>query len=105
MSAPEPVLELTVFPDVNAFRAASFRWTLDELEERLRNVTKYRDKDSCPLLKLARFGDKRTEKKSLRNDQNVIEITGIEGDYDSEVVDLGEAQTMLADARITAVLY
>ena len=72
---------------------------------RLRNVQKYPDKDSCPLIKLARFGDKRSDKKSLRHDPNVIEITGIEGDYDGEVIDLGEAQTMIADARLTAVLY
>lgn len=62
-------------------------------------------KADLPWLKLASFGAKRTDKGSLRNDGNVIEITGIEADYDGESITLERARQVLAQADVAAVLY
>ena len=55
--------------------------TCRELAERIRKTTQ-RSKDRLPWLKLARFGDAKTDKGSLRHDANVRAITGIEADYE-----------------------
>lgn len=62
-------------------------------------------KDSLPLFKLARFGSSATEKGSLRNNANVLAVTGCEADYDGEQMSLEEARDRLQQANITAVLY
>jgi hypothetical protein len=81
--------------------------TWNELVEWLR-VPKhiYKSKEACPLLKLATFGDKRRDSNgSFRNDANVVEIFGVEGDYDDEKVSPAEALARLAKAGIRAVVY
>ena len=96
---------VTVFPDTSGETAREFQWRVDELAERLRQAQRYPDKDSCPLLKLARFGVTRTGKNSLRHDGNVIEISGIEADYDGEKLSFSDAQALIARAGVSAVLY
>lgn len=98
-------LTLTIFRDVGARRAEEQEWSFEELTERLRKANTYADKASCPLIKLARFGDQRTEKGSLRHDGNVLEIHGVEADYDGEKVSTAEAQMMLHEHNISAILY
>ncbi|APR03798.1 phage/plasmid primase, P4 family [Thauera chlorobenzoica] len=61
-------------------------------------------KDQAPLIKFARFGSDRTTKGSLRHDDNVIEVTGIEGDYDDEVIPPDEAIARLERAGIRALV-
>ncbi len=63
-----------------------------------------RAKKSAPLIKLARFGDIKTDKGSLRHDENVIEITGIEADYDAEIVTPENGLALLEAAGIRAVI-
>jgi hypothetical protein len=48
-------------------------------------------KDALPWIKLARFGDRRSDKGSLRHDANVLEIEGVEADYDAGRMALEEA--------------
>jgi hypothetical protein len=48
-------------------------------------------KEGLPLIKLATFGSLRTRKGSLRNDENVLAVYGVEVDYDGEVVPFAEA--------------
>lgn len=62
------------------------------------------DKNSAPLIKLAKFGDARTVKGSLRHDANVEAITGIEGDYDGGEVPPEEALHRLEKYHIKAVI-
>ena len=62
-------------------------------------------KDGLPLIKLARFGDKPTRKGSYRHDANMVEVWGVEGDYDGGEVTLDQAAAMLRAAGITAYLY
>jgi hypothetical protein len=62
-------------------------------------------KDDLPLFKLALFGEARTAKGCLRHDANVVEVTGVEGDYDGENMTMIEAYEVLAAAGIEALLY
>jgi hypothetical protein len=62
-------------------------------------------KDKLPLLKLATFGDLRTPKSSLRSNDNMQTITGIEVDYDAERVTFEDACAILAEAGVLALAY
>lgn len=61
-------------------------------------------KKTAPLIKLAIFGDKMTDKDSLRHNKNVLSIVGVEGDYDAGVVSPADALKMLESAGIRAVI-
>jgi hypothetical protein len=62
-------------------------------------------KSELPLFKMARFGDKRTAKGSLRHDANVLAISGIECDYDAGCFSFHDATNALQDARIFSIVY
>jgi hypothetical protein len=62
-------------------------------------------KDDTPWLKLARFGNKRTDKNCLRHDDNVTEISGIEVDYDDEVISFDDAIETMRKADVRCLLY
>jgi hypothetical protein len=105
---PEPSHQIafTLFPDVYAKHASLNQWEWAKLVDMLKTTHKqHASKQACPLIKLARFGDLKTDTGSLRHDSNVIEITGLEGDYDGGQIELGEAQRRLHDAGIEAALY
>ena len=63
------------------------------------------EKARLPWLKLARFGNARSEKGSLRNDRNVIAVCGIEADYDGEKIMFAEAVEILQNAGVEAIVY
>jgi hypothetical protein len=98
-------IRVTLFRDVGASKLQAFDWSFDELADKLNQATVYPTKADCPLIKLATFGEARSDKGSLRHDANVIEITGIEADYDGEKVTLAEAQMLLYEQGIAAILY
>lgn len=76
-----------------------------DLLKKLQTSGPHISKESCPWVKLARFGEQRTAKGSLRHDENVQEIYGIEGDYDGEQVQPEQAVALLEAAQIRAVVY
>jgi len=99
-------MHVTVFADkggsrINAARQMSF----EEIERVIRNAPAKPEKEDLPLLKLATFGETRTEKGCLRNDANVVDVSGIEGDYDGEHVSIQHAAKVLSSAGLGAVLY
>src|SRR4051812_6849979 len=96
---------VTIFPNVGGTTLKRHDWSVDELVGHLRNAVPYLKKSDCPLVKLATFGEMRSEHGSLRHDRNVIEIHGIEGDYDGGQVSLADAQMMLFENSVQAVLY
>lgn len=98
-------ITFTLFPDVGAQTKTEYRVSWDGLAAHVRSPGEFAVKAKCPLIKLARFGERRSEKNSLRHDANMIEITGIEGDYDGERLSVGEATMLLADADVEAVIY
>jgi Family of unknown function (DUF5906) len=62
-------------------------------------------KAKLPWLKLARFGDKRSKKDSLRHDDNVVDITGIEADYDREEMSFAAAVAKAKQIGIKCIVY
>ncbi len=86
---------------VNAAR----EMTLAELERVLQKPKPAAQKELLPLLKLAKFGELRTKKKSLRHDENVQAIYGMEGDYDAGLIPMGHAAEILSAAGLEALLY
>jgi len=62
-------------------------------------------KDDLPWLKLARFGDQRSGKGSLRHDGNLLAITGIEADYDGEELSFEAAVEIATKADLLCLLY
>lgn len=105
---------MTEFPDTSAQSMTLHSTTWPELVKRLQHPHEFPSKDALPLLKLATFGNVRTPARyvdgkrkgnSLRHDPNVIDVTGIEGDYDGEQVALEEAVRRLEQAQICALVY
>jgi hypothetical protein len=109
------VLRYTVFPNTSGQSLAQHTATWPDLFEMLRAPKEWRSKEAMPLIKLATFGgvrspvwldkDGKKHGDSLRHDANVIEITGIEGDYDGEKVTIAEAVARLQRYRIRALVY
>jgi hypothetical protein len=78
--------------------------SVDDLASRIHNASAA-CKDELPWVKLARFGNQRSRHNSLRNNDNVIAITGLEADYDGGKVSLDQAKEILADAGIETIVY
>jgi hypothetical protein len=87
MSAPDLPIAVAFFPNYAAATKTEEYLTLSDLAECIRH-TSASGKDALPWLKLARLGDTRTGKGSLRHDANMQATSGIEGDYDAKRVTL-----------------
>jgi hypothetical protein len=72
----------TVFENLASQSKDEHTLSLSELEKYLVTAGPFESKHQCPLFKLARFGDIRTDKNSLRHNDNVLSINGVECDYD-----------------------
>ena len=81
---------VTLFENYAAKTKREEKLTLDELVMLIR-ISTAPTKDAAPWLKLARFGDQRSDKGSLRHDANLRAITGIEADYDRDAVGFYQA--------------
>ena len=96
---------ISIFQDVFG-KDRKTHWVIwDDVEELLSDTCVYINKSACPLIKLAVFSDKRTKKGSLRSDENLLEIYGIEGDYDAGQVTLTEAAAKLEEQGVEACFY
>jgi hypothetical protein len=95
---------VTFFNDAAARTKRLEMYSMRSLATRINAVTAAR-KASLPWLKLARFGDLRSDKGSLRYDANVIAISGIEADYDNGAVTVDEACEPLIKQGVAAVVY
>jgi hypothetical protein len=97
-------LWVTFFDDVDATSCVGKEIDLEELAELIAN-TSAPNKASLPLLKLARFGSKRTSTNSLRHDGNVLTISGLEANYNGETMPFSEAVDRLEAADIAFFAY
>ena len=97
-------LRITFFESASAQAKLEAEVSLRALIPRLTDTTAP-NKAALPWLKLASFGNARSPRGSLRHDANVIEIHGIEADYDGEQITLDRARTILASANLAAILY
>jgi hypothetical protein len=97
-------LKVTFFTSKAATTKREETVSLKQLVERLIN-TKAATKEALPWLKLAAFGDQRSAGDSLRNNANVLQIHGVEADYDGEQITVDRARAIIQNARLAAVLY
>ncbi|MBV8521709.1 MAG: recombinase family protein, partial [Acetobacteraceae bacterium] len=97
-------LVVTLFYDASANEKRELPVTPRELADLIRIQTAP-EKVSLPWLKLAVFGESRTEKNSLRHDANVKAITGIEVDYDGGEITFEAAHELLEKQGIAAIVY
>jgi hypothetical protein len=102
--ATTPKVHVTFFHDFAAETCTTDELTLTDLCERVMNASA-REKAKLPWLKLAKFGNKRSDKNSLRHDQNVLEITGCELDYDNEEIGFDNAVKAVKEMGIQALLH
>jgi hypothetical protein len=105
MSALDIEMRITSFSDVKGVKRNTTWMSLSEFATASIATAKAPDKASLPLVKLAAFGDRRSSKGSLRHDKNVLEVSGVEIDYDGEQLPLDEAVKTLAAAEVPALLY
>lgn len=103
-SSLDTPLPVTFFPDRFARIARRETLSLRDMAERSQS-TRAPEKDALPLWKLATFGDVRTEKGSLRHDDNLAQITGVEGDHDAGTMTPEEAAERLRAAGIAALVH
>ena len=97
-------IAVTFFPSHTAKTKTSESLTLPELGDKILQMTKP-GKKRLPWLKLAVFGDARTEAGALRHDDNVLSITGGEVDYDTCRITFDEAVERLWAAGVRAIVY
>jgi hypothetical protein len=95
---------VTLFFSRGGSKESERTYKVDELRAEILKTSKG-SKDALPWLKLARFGEAKTDKGSLRHDANVLAITGIEADYDGEVMTPAEAFQTLEKAGIRSLVY
>jgi hypothetical protein len=101
--AVRPV-HVTFFPNQSAQILSTKDMTLEELRDLILGTTAA-TKFKLPWLKLAKFGNKRSDKNCLRHDENVLAITGVELDYDASVMPFSEAVKIAEKAHLRALLY
>jgi predicted P-loop ATPase len=94
----------TLFFSHGAGRKTERRYTWPQFRAEILTATA-KAKADLPWLKLARFGDVKTDKGSLRHDANVLAITGIEADYDGGQMTPVEAVERLEKAGVKALVY
>ncbi len=105
-------VKLSVFPNKFCTEAPALKMgSLAALAKMIRE-TPPAAKEALPFIKLARFNGERNPKPapgtklpSYRYDAGVVEIYGVEGDYDGGKVTMAEAARMLNSAGIEALLY
>jgi hypothetical protein len=98
-------ITMTYFTGKEATTKIEQGTSLQDLADRIRATTGYCDKKLLPWLKMGRFGDARTDADCLRNDKNILAITGIEADYDGEAITPDQAAARLRAAEVKALIY
>ena len=95
---------MTRFEDETAQTKRKGEHTLPKWRDHIFETTAV-SKDKTPWLKLAAFGDDRSGAGCQRTNGNVTEITGVECDYDDEVVSFDEAVEAMRAAGVRCLLY
>lgn len=98
-------MHVTLFADVTGTSAQYFDLPWPELVAHCKALPVYPAKQSCPLIKLASFGDRRSTRGALRYDGNILAVSGVEGDYDGGVLTPEVAAMLLQVLGIEAIIY
>ncbi len=105
MDTSPHLMTWTELPDKFGTTMTECRGSFDDLVNRLRTAGTFPSKDRCPWVKLATFGRKRSANGSLRTNENLVSVYGIELDYDGEQVSIEAARDKLERYGIKAALY
>jgi hypothetical protein len=103
-SALDQPIAITFFPDFAARTKKVEHHSMRSLAPRIQ-TTNANEKGQLPWLKAATFGDLRSDKDCLRNDANVLSVSGCEADYDAGKMPFGEASDRLEQQGIAALAY
>jgi hypothetical protein len=98
-------IAFTTFDSKSAQKKAQHECAWVQIISVLKDPPKCDTKDQAPWIKMATFGEQRTDKNCLRSNDNILEITGLEGDYDGEEMSPEEAIARLEKAQIGGVVY
>ncbi|MFW5983297.1 MAG: hypothetical protein ACOCQ4_02260, partial [bacterium] len=96
---------ITYWNDISGFNKFESNRNWPKFIDELKNVSEQSEKKQCPLIKCAKFGEKKTEKGSLRHDNNVEELYVIEGDIDNGKISIEDAKQSLENENIKAVIF
>ena len=100
----QEAIRITFFPNQSAQSKTTGTLTLEQLRDKIQTTTAA-EKGKLPWLKLAAFGNKRTELNCIRNNDNVVSITGVELDYDDKEMNVDDAIAIAEKAKLRALLY
>ena len=95
----DDLFDVTFFKSHAATYKIPSKVSLQELAEQVEAEVAEK-KELLTWAKLAEFGDKKSDKGSLRHDANVVAITGCECDYDAGEVSFDQAVALLREAGI-----
>jgi hypothetical protein len=98
-------MRITFFRSIGDRDALASERSWDEIVARAREPRAYPSKQVMPLIKLAAFGSARSLRGFLRNEDNMIALSGVEGDYDAGRVHPEDAIALLAMAGLAALVY
>ena len=99
------LIHWTEFKDKSGATKYDHEGSWSDLIQRLRTVGTFPDKSRCPWIKVATFGGKKSPGGSLRSNENVLLVYGVEGDYDGEVISISAAKSTLESLEIKAAFY
>ena len=97
-------LAITPIKDETGAEMRRIDVTLPVLAEHIRFRTAA-GKMQLPWLKLAIFGNKRSEKNSLRTNENTLRISGVEVEQDAGEIAFGTALATILKAGIRCIIY
>jgi hypothetical protein len=97
-------LPISFFADPSAQTVRVKTLSLRSFASEVHSVRR-RTKDKLPLIKLGEFGTNVTDKGSVRSNENLLSISGVEGDIDCETVSIPEIADRLRAANIAALVY
>jgi len=106
-------MKITIFDNVGCATASELDLSWPDLFKKISAPKIDKVKKGGKLIKLATFGTTRnpSEKQpdqsqwSLKHDDNILTVTGIEADYDAGIVAVADAVELLQKAGIRALVY
>jgi hypothetical protein len=104
MSSLDRKFSMTFFPNIYGKSKTSETLSLNELADKIES-TVAPSKKKLPWVKCATFGDVKSDKGALRNNENLKHFDGIEIDYDGGEISPLTARSRLAEAGVAAIIY
>ncbi|GIK49594.1 MAG: hypothetical protein BroJett013_22910 [Alphaproteobacteria bacterium] len=98
-------MRFTIFKDQFATTKIDHDETWEAICAGIANAPEFPDKGACPFISLAVYGETPNENGCLRHAENVLAVSGIEGDHDAGTVSLADAAQYAREAGLRACIY